>query len=152
MLEPGRIAPEFSLRDIAGERRSLRDNLKRGPVLVVFFKISCPTCQLTLPFLERLTQKVAVIGISQDEADATKELLDYLKITFPVLIDSKKDHYAVSAAYHLTNVPSLFLIEKDGKISWSLHGFHRADLEELAGRLGAVLFMPNERVPAMKPG
>ena len=152
MLEPGRIAPEFSLRDIAGERRSLRDGLKRGPVLAVFFKISCPTCQFTLPFLERLKPNVAVIGISQDDADATKEFLDHFKLTFPVVIDPKKEHYAVSGAYHLTNVPSMFLIEKDGKVSWSLHGFHRGDLEELAGRLDAVLFTANDKVPAMKPG
>jgi peroxiredoxin len=152
LLEAGRIAPEFSLKDLSGERRSLRENLKRGPVLVVFFKISCPTCQLTLPFLERLKQHASVIGISQDDSGSTKEFLDYFRITFPVLIDPAKDHFAVSGSYHLTSVPSTFLIEKDGRISWSLPGFHRTELEALAGRVGAVLFNPEEKVPLIKPG
>jgi peroxiredoxin len=74
VLELGRVAPEFSLKDTNGVRRSLRENLKNGPVLAVFFKVSCPTCQLTLPFLERLKSSVRTIGISQDDAPLTKEL------------------------------------------------------------------------------
>ena len=152
MLDGGKIAPEFSLKDVEGERRSLRENLKRGPVLAVFFKISCPTCQLTLPYLERLKEKLRVLGISQDDDSSTKEFLEYFKISFPVLIDSEKDHYAVSSIYRLTNVPSMFLIESDGKISWALHGFHRGDLETLAARFGVALFGAEEKVPLMKPG
>jgi peroxiredoxin len=152
LLDAGRIAPEFSLKDVDGERQSLRENLKRGALLAVFFKISCPSCQLTLPFLERLKASVRVVGISQDDASSTKEFLEYFKITFPVLIDPEKDHYAVSGAYRLTNVPAMYLIERDGKISWALHGFHRGDLEQLAARYGVVLFGADERVPLMKPG
>jgi peroxiredoxin len=107
---------------------------------------------LTLPFLERLQGSVRVVAISQDDAPSTKEFLEYFKITFPVLIDPANDGYAVSSLYHLTNVPSMFLIEKDGRISWSLHGFHRGDLESLAARFGVVLFGADEKVPLMKPG
>jgi peroxiredoxin len=152
LLDAGRIAPEFSLKDVDGERRSLRENLKQSAVLAVFFKISCPSCQLTLPFLERLKTIVRVVGISQDDASSTKDFLDYFKITFPVLIDPEKDHYAVSGVYRLTFVPSMFLIERDGKISWALHGFHRGNLEQLAARYGVALFGADEKVPLMKPG
>jgi peroxiredoxin len=152
MLETGRPAPEFSLKDVAGKRHSLRENLKAGPVLLVFFKISCPTCQLTLPFLERLATAVRVIGIGQDDAKSTKEFLEYFRITFPVLIDPASDHYAVSGIYRLTNVPSLFLIEQSGVISWTLNGFHKGDLESLAARFGRTLFLETDSVPLMKPG
>ncbi len=141
MLNVGSIAPEFSLKKIGRER-----------VLLVFFKISCPTCQLTLPFLERLKSKVAVVGVSQDDARSTKEFLEYFQITFPVLTDTAEGGYAVSKAYRLTNVPSMFLIEPDGTISWALNGFHRADLEALAAMLGAKLFADSDKIPAMKPG
>jgi peroxiredoxin len=151
LLKVGQIAPEFSLKDPDGERRSLRENLKHGPVLVVFFKISCLTCQLTLPFLNRLIAKVRMVGISQDDASSTKEFLEYFKIAFPVLIDPAGDHYAVSNAYGLTNAPSMFLIEGDGKISWTLDCFHRGDLETLGGRFGVELFTADDKVPLMKP-
>ena len=152
MLGPGSIAPEFSLEDIGGERMPLRSFLKAGPLLVAFFKISCPTCQLTLPILERLKGKLPVVGISEDDADSTREFLDYFKITLPVLIDPASDGYAVSAAYGLENVPSMFLIEKDGKISWALSGFHKGELEALAARFGMALFGAGDKVPLMKPG
>jgi peroxiredoxin len=152
LLEVGQNAPDFSLKDIGAQPWSFDDHLEKGRVLVNFFKISCPTCQLTLPFLERLNPTVTVVGISQDDAPSTKEFLDYYKITFPVLIDPKKDRYRASNAYRITNVPSIFLIEKDKTISWTLSGFHRGDLEALAAKLGTVLFTANDRVPAMKPG
>jgi peroxiredoxin len=152
VLESGRPAPEFSLKDIAGKRRSLREELKSGPVLVVFFKISCPTCQLALPFLERIAGQVRTVGISQDDAPATKEFLEYFGITFPVLLDPAGERYQVSNAYRITNVPSLFLMEPDGRISWTLSGFHKGDLEALSARFGAVMFRESDTVPAMKPG
>jgi peroxiredoxin len=152
VLDVGSIAPEFSLKDLSGERRTLRESLGHGPLVVVFFKISCPTCQLTLPFLERLKGTLRVVGISQDDADSTREFLDYFKITFPVLVDPASDRHAVSESYRLENVPSTFLIEKESKISWTLSGFHKGDLEGLAARFGVKLFGADEKVPLMKPG
>ena len=150
MLDVGQAAPDFLLNGTRGERWSLGENLPSGRILLVFFKISCPTCQLKLPFLERLKSKVSVVGVSQDDPASTQEFLDYFRITFPVFVDPVG--YAVSKKYALTNVPSTFVIEKDGLISWTLNGFHRADLEGLAGRLGVTLFRDSDKVPAMKPG
>jgi peroxiredoxin len=53
-LDTGETAPDFSLQAMDGNLFSLKDALARGPVVAVFFKISCPTCQYALPFLERL--------------------------------------------------------------------------------------------------
>jgi peroxiredoxin len=150
LLDVGQAAPGFSLEEITGKRWTLGENLENSEILAVFFKISCPTCQLTLPFLERLRSKVEVVGISQDDSASTAEFLDYFRITFPVLTDPAS--YSVSRAYGLTNVPSMFLIEKNGLISWALNGFHRADLEGLATRFGTTLFRDSDKVPAMKPG
>src|ERR1035438_6032440 len=69
-------APEFDLKTLDGKRFSLNDELARGPVVLVFFKISCPTCQYALPFFERLHQAyghqgVTLVGISQNDAKET---------------------------------------------------------------------------------
>jgi peroxiredoxin len=53
-LAPGKIAPDFALSTLEGKQFSLRQALERGPVIAAFFKVSCPTCQYTFPFLERL--------------------------------------------------------------------------------------------------
>jgi peroxiredoxin len=53
-IHAGDAAPEFSLPDTQGKKHSLKDLLKKGPVIAAFFKMSCPTCQFTFPFLQRI--------------------------------------------------------------------------------------------------
>ena len=50
----GNKAPGFSLKSLDNKEYSLNTLLERGPVVAAFFKISCPVCQFTFPFLERL--------------------------------------------------------------------------------------------------
>ncbi len=156
------MAPGFVLKGLDGKEYSLRLLMKRGPVVAAFFKISCPVCQFTFPFLERIYAQygrdgVTILGISQDDAADTKDFCREYGITFPVVMD--EDNYPVSNAYGLTTVPTLFLIEADGAVKVSSMGFDKKDLETIAGRLAqhrkmaaAPLFRPDEVIPANKPG
>ena len=53
-LATGAKAPEFELKTLEGKRFSLNEELAKGPVVLAFFKVSCPTCQYAFPYLERL--------------------------------------------------------------------------------------------------
>ncbi|MGB2901648.1 MAG: TlpA disulfide reductase family protein [Candidatus Acidiferrum sp.] len=159
----GSVAPGFSLKSLDGKEYSLNDLLQRGPVVAAFFKISCPVCQFTFPFLERLHKRyggdgVTFLGISQDDARDTKDFAKEFGITFPMLIDDE-DGYIVSNAYGLTNVPTIFLVDTDGTVRVSSMGFDKKDLETIAAELAqgrkialAPLFLPDEVVPINKPG
>ncbi len=158
----GHAAPEFTLRDASGKTVSLAEALKKGPVVASFFKTSCPVCQFTFPFLERLhkaygTDGATFLGISQDDAADTKDFLFEYRITFPAAVDD--DGYPASNAYGLTTVPTVLLIAPDGKVLVSSVGFVKADLEQISAEIGkhlkrepAPLFMPGEVVPENKPG
>jgi peroxiredoxin len=161
-LKPGTQAPVFALAGMDGYLYSLQESLSRGPLLIAFFKVSCPTCQYTLPFIERMHQQFAaqgvqIWGISQDDARSSRSFAKEYGITFPVLID---DHpYEVSDAYGITHVPTLFLINVQKKIELTTDGFDRKDLlaiqHWLAKHLSTkppTLFLPTERVPEFKPG
>jgi peroxiredoxin len=156
-LEAGTAAPEFVLPGMDGKKFSLAEARKRGPVLAVFFKVSCPVCQFTLPFLERLHQayagsKVTVVGISQNDKNETAAFLREYGISFPVLLDDTRS-YPVSNAYGLTNVPTLFLIVPEGGIEICSVGWDRKEIEELSRRLAqAKVFRPGEDVPDFKAG
>jgi peroxiredoxin len=154
MLAPGSEAPDFRLADVNGGETTLHSLLAKGKVLLVFFKISCPTCQLTLPFLERLHQggRVAVTGISQDDADDTAAFSTRLGLTFPMLLDLEETNYLTSNAFQITTVPSLFLVSEAGAIEWTLHGFSRKALEALGHRVESTVFRPEDRVQELKPG
>ena len=154
MLEVGSKAPAFHLKSFNGTSIALRDALTKGPALIAFFKIGCPVCQLTFPYLERLAGNPAVqiLGISQDDPDATKFFNERFGITFPTLLDESNAGYPVSNAYGISSVPSLFLIETDGSVSKAFSGFSRRDLEALGERTGIKPFHADDKVPDYKPG
>ncbi|MGA7218766.1 MAG: TlpA disulfide reductase family protein, partial [Candidatus Sulfotelmatobacter sp.] len=101
-LTAGAKAPAFELKAIDGRRVLLADELAQGPVVLVFFKVSCPTCQYALPFFERLERAyghsgVRMIGISQNNPRDTADFNKEFGITFPVLLDDT-EKYPVSNA------------------------------------------------------
>ena len=154
MLRPGDKAPEFQLPTLAGKLSSLASFRDRGPVLVAFFKVSCPVCQYTFPFLERIAAsgRIPVIGVSQDDAADTQDFADAHGLNFPMLIDGIASGYAVSAWYRITNVPTIFLVEQEGTISAAWTGFSRRDLEELGHRIAVSPFREGEKIPEFTPG
>ena len=154
MLAAGAQAPSFELKDLEGNQRSLADLLAKGPVLLAFFKISCPVCQMTAPFLSRLAHSsgIQVFGVSQDDASSTKGFNQRFGVTFPVLLDESRAGYPASNGFGIASVPSLFLVEPDGVISTAFAGFSKADLEALGNRMGAPPFQAGENVPAFRAG
>ena len=153
MLNSGAQAPPFELPDLDGKSQSLDEMLADGkPLLLVFFKVSCPVCQLVFPFLERMASgTVRFVAISQDDAAATRNFHQRFGVTFPTLLDSVRAGYPASNAFQITNVPSLFLIEPDGAISLAISGFSKRDLETLGKRAGTQPFH-GEQVPEWKAG
>ncbi len=144
-LDVGKNAPEISLTDMRGQRFSLQEALKRGPVALVFFKISCPVCQYTLPIFERVYRahkgQAHIVGVSQNPKQDTALFMHEYGITFPVLLDDTKT-YPVSNAYGLTNVPTAFLVSPEGEIEISSVGWSRQDLEEIHRRLAEAISAP----------
>jgi|SRR5579871_4952399 len=150
----GSEAPGFELSKLGGGTESLSAILARGPAVLAFFKISCPVCQLTFPYLERIAAGTGlqIIGISQDDDGATRAFNERLGVTFETLLDSSADGYPTSNGYGITSVPSLFVVEADGKISKSIAGFSKSEMEELGRRAGRAVFAAGDAVPEWKAG
>jgi len=162
-LTAGTKAPEFELKAMDGKRFVLRDELARGPLVLAFFKVSCPVCQYAFPFLERLErayghQGVRIFGVSQDDPKHTAAFTKEFGVTFPVLLDDRET-YPVSNAYGLTNVPTLFWIAQDGEIEVSSVGWVKADFIEISRKMAelgkiapAAVFKPGEDVRDFRAG
>ena len=162
-LNTGTLAPDFTLPGMDGKQFSLKEALARGPVLVAFFKISCPVCQFSFPFLERIykasgNRNVTIVGISQNNQKDTATFIKHYGVTFPVLLDDT-DSYPVSNAYGLTNVPSIFWIAQDGEIEISSVGWARKEIEEIAQKAAKSnqqtpipVFHAGEDVPEFRAG
>jgi peroxiredoxin len=162
-LTAGTKAPDISLGAVDGKTFSLQEALKNGPVLAAFFKVSCPVCQYTFPYLERLhkahgDEKITIVGISQDDKRNTNAFLKEYGITFPTLLDDPNG-YPVSNAYGLTNVPTWFLIGQAGEIEMSSVGWAKKEVEDLNIRLAELrklsplpLFQTGEDVRYFRAG
>ncbi len=160
-LEAGALAPNISLPTTDGQPFSLVEARRKGPVLLAFFKINCPTCQYAFPLIERLHQAhpgVTVVGISQNDKRDTTSFMKEYGVTFPVALD-EPSQYPASNAYGLTNVPTLFLVSAEGKIQVSSVGWAKVEMEEIHARLtepgskgAAPLFKPGEEIATFKAG
>ncbi len=162
-LTAGTKAPDFELNTLDGKRCVLREELTRGPVVLAFFKVSCPTCQYAFPFLQRLEQAygregVRILGVSQNDSKQTAAFATEFGVTFPMLLDDT-DKYPVSNAYGLTNVPSIFWIAQDGEIEISSVGWVKADFEQIGRKMAeagksvpGALFEPGEEVRDFRAG
>ena len=160
-IVPGNVAPGFSLKSLDGKEFSLNAALQHSTVVLSFFKVSCPVCKFTFPFLERLFKTyggdgVTFLGVSQDNVAASRDFAHDFGITFPVLIDTG---YPASNAYGLTTVPTFFLVNQDAMVQVASVGFGKAEIESIANALAdrrnitrAPVFRSDESIPAHKPG
>ncbi len=150
----GSPAPPFRLEALDGRSYSLAELAEHSPVALIFFKVSCPVCQFTLPFLERMaaSSSLRVVAISQDDAKATRAFHERFGITFLTLLDDAAGGYAVSNQYGIASVPTVFLVDSSLNVALAGSGFSKADLDELGRRAGIPPFRPGESVPVHKPG
>ena len=160
LLESGTRAPDFRLARLsdggAGPETSLADLVAHGPAVLAFFKISCPVCQMTFPFLERIHKAadgaLPIYGISQNEERGTRDFARQFGITFPILLDREDREFPASNAYGISSVPTIFVVERDGTISSVTEGWSRRDVAALGERAGTNPLRPSDNVPELKAG
>lgn len=95
-IEPGSVAPDFTLLDQRGVRRSLSDY--RGRVVVLYFypKDDTEVCtKQACEFRDRGADfdllDTAVMGISPDDEVSHRKFADKFALEFPLLADTERD-------------------------------------------------------------
>lgn len=163
MLRIGDQAPDFRLERLAdGSAFHLREAARAGSVMIAFFKESCPTCRMALPYLERALirstgSRARAVFILQDMPWPARALVEEFHLQTEVLLDEAP--YAVSDSYELEFVPSAFLIDRGMVIRSSAESFQRDILasmvETLAlenGKTPVPFWNPGDNLPAFRPG
>ena len=130
-----------------------------GPHALLFYKVTCPTCQMAAPPLDRFERAYPgrITGIGQDPAEALGEFSATYEMTFPSSPDLPP--YDVSNAYGITHVPTMIVVDGDGVVadvveSWDRDGLNRAS-ERLAALVGAdpaTISEPGDGLPEFRPG
>ena len=117
------LAPDFTLRDLNGERVAL--NSYRGKlVLLNFWATWCPPCRAEIPDLNRIQaafedQDVVVLGVSWDElsTDQIKRFVKNYKVTYPVLHGTQSELSVIGRAYQWEGyLPTTYLVDREGRL------------------------------------
>jgi hypothetical protein len=145
-LAPGSAAPPIS-----GVR------IESGARAVLFFKVTCPTCQLAGPPAERLARALpdGFVAMGQDPPDRLEAFRTEFG-DFPAIPDA--DPYPISEAYGIRTVPTLFVLDA-GRVDDVVESWDREGWQRLAGRLGELTGRPVEPpsvegdgLPPFRPG
>ena len=143
----GKPAPAFTLDSLEGPRVSLADF--RGKTLVATFWASwCGPCRMELPVLVKFYRgqhksgsNFEIVAISIDATrDAAQGAARTLKLPFPVLLDSDS---RISDTYQVDAIPTLFVIDHDGKVIYSHTGFSMGFDAILAAQVGIRNYSPS---------
>jgi thiol-disulfide isomerase/thioredoxin len=141
-LEPGEVAPPFEGAPLVG-RAAVRLEDYRGKVVYLEFWASwCAPCRQSLPWLERLHREhgaagLEAIAINVDAKPA--DALAFLKrhpVGFPVVGDAKG---TIAALYNVQDMPSSYLIDRNGLLRTTYLGFNRGDTKTRRQAIAALL-------------
>jgi peroxiredoxin len=132
-LHVGIVAPNWRLPTLSGEDLSLSD--QRGNVVLLdFFYNACAPCVMAFPGLQSLHKKygdqgLQVIGINtyDQSAKAISALIAKHRVTYPVVYHGEP----VAEEYLVSGYPTIYLIDRDGKIMHVKSGFGFSMEEEL---------------------
>lgn len=133
----GARAPDAELRDASGRAMRLRDLMKGGPVLLVFYRGGwCPYCnfqvrELTAAYPEYRRRGITPVAVSVDRAEESATTVATYAVPFPVLSDPD---LAAHRAYRV-----LHRVARDEQARLASFGI---DLEHASGRSHHVIAVP----------
>lgn len=129
MIEAGAAAPDFTLRDHAGDEVSLSDFAARRLVLAFYPGDFSPACSDQLSIYQEVLGEIearnaALVGVSVDSTWSHRAFRKQLNLEIPLLADfhpkgeMSRAYGAYLDDYGTTN-RSLVLIGQDGTVKWS---------------------------------
>ena len=128
------IAPNFQLKDLAGNTVTLSQYKGKQDVLLFFWTTWCPYCRKGLKVLNekhaQLSKEgVEILAINVNEpADKVNRFVRNSPLTFKTLLDSDAD---VAMAYKLLGFPTYIIVDKEGYIRSTGYSFPEEEYKDL---------------------
>ncbi len=151
MLALGDPAPALELPDAAtGE--SVTDPWRDGPVVLAFFKTTCPVCQMAAPKVQALAEAgVRVVAVGEDPPPQIRAYAERQGQKVTTL--SEPAPYPASDAFGVDTVPTLFSVDENGTVRDAVVSWDRAEWNRFAEAAGgAAVSEEGDGLPPFRPG
>lgn len=119
------LAPDFTLSDLNGRQVSLHNYKGKSAVLLSFWATWCSYCKKEIPHLVELQNQykghgLTVLAVNVDPNDTVSTFAKKYGINYPVLLDKPDANgsYVVSALYSIRAIPTVVLVDKQGKVRY----------------------------------
>ena len=117
-IQPGKPAPEFSLKDLDGKERNLA-SFKGRYVLLDFWGEWCYWCMKGMPdmkkYYDKYRSKIEFVGINcRDSEETWRETVESEGLDWTNLYNGTSDE--ILKSYAVEGFPTKVLIDKEGKI------------------------------------
>ncbi len=135
-----KAAPNFSLPDLSGNIVRFPEDAG-GPALLEFWATWCPDCREVLPGLEKIYREygpkgLSVVTVSVDtKQKAVEPFVEENGYTFPVLLDDG----SVRALYAVQRIPTLYLVDRNGRVRLFFIEYGEAGLERLEAEVKKLM-------------
>ena len=140
LIKAGTLAPDFKMQTPDGKKFQFAKWAKGKTVVLDFWASWCPDCRKDAPEVVRMYQAykdkgVEFLGISMDtDVEAWKKAIEKFGIEYPQVSELKKfKETEISKAYGVKWIPSMVVIDADGKVALSTVLTYKVDkyLKEL---------------------
>ena len=139
-VKVGDTAPSFSLDSTNGAGKL---EIKPGKVVIVdFWATWCEPCKKSFPKYQELYVKykasgLEIVAISVD--DEKKEIPDFIKTYGAKFSVGWDEGHKIADCYKPPNMPSAYVIDKNGVIKHVHNGYHDGEEKELEKEIKALL-------------
>jgi peroxiredoxin len=127
MRKVGDPAPGFALDDLDGKPFDLLKSSPQKVHLLVFWSIFCEPCKEEMPLIQRLYDQYKdsgfdVLAIAMDGEPMKKSIQGLIRqkgYTFRVFVDklAKDESFVVADPYGVAGTPTLYMVDREGKIA-----------------------------------
>jgi len=137
----GEKAPDFTGKTLSGKNIKLSE-LRGRMVLINFWGTWCAPCKEELPYFNRLYGKYKGVGLEILAVNVDKvvsqaaAMSGALGLTFPTVLDPSGD---VSDLYRIRNMPTTYVVGRDGVIRFVHWGFGPADPPRYESEIKSLL-------------
>lgn len=144
----GQDVPAFTLETVSGDKVGKEDVEKHAAMVIDFISPNCGYCRKQLPEVEKVRAEYADKGVrfltvsgtmgKQYELNEVQELMTKLGSNIDLVYDPSN---ALRPDFKVTSVPTLFVVDRQGKIQQVNIGVPRnvSYSDKLAGQLDEIL-------------